>query len=318
MVLFVASSFLMLWSLERLEKRGLAGTVLGTSIMPYCSGLSNLIFAYMLISKRGSKGTLVLENCLVNNITNLTLLLGIPTLIWGMELIPSKNKGGKAKAAKGPIEQHRLNRLSLLLTLFAALFFTAALWIAGKNGKIDQNEGFMLIGIFLFWQMFQIFDVLKYNVQSKTKVGLGMWIEIAFVMVGGYIMFKSIDALIDLLLSLGTGFIGEGGLGWLSGWIMVLPNAMLALYYSMRGRSDIAYSSQVGDGHICIPLCIGLYASFKSITIHESFLISVYLLMGICVVHILTVLFLGRLPRWLGLGLVLSYGYFLYNGLVNV
>lgn len=321
LVLFLGSSFLMIWALERLENRGLAGTVLGTSVMPYCSGLSNLMFALALANKSGSKGGLVLENCLVNNITNLTLLLGLPTLIWGMELIPSANKGkGKAKpkAAKGPAEQHRLNRLSLLLTLFAALFFTGALWVSGKNGKIDYTEGMMLIGIFLFWQMFQIFDVLKYNVQSKTKVGMGMWFEIVLVIIGGYIMFNSIDSLIDTLLNLGSGFIGEGGLGWLSGWIMVLPNAMLAIYYSMRKRSDIAYSSQVGDGHICIPLCIGLYAIFKPIKVHEPFMMSVYLLMGVCVVHILMVLTLGRLPKWLGALLVISYGYFLYEGLVNL
>ena len=313
----------MIWSLDRLEKRGLAGTVLGTSVMPYCSGLSNLMFALALANKGGAKGELVLENCLVNNITNLTLLLGIPTLIWGMELIPSqKSSSGKRKAksktGKGPAEEHRLNRLSLLLTLFAALFFTAALWVTGKNGKIDPSEGMTLIGLFLFWQLFQIFDVLKYNVQSKTKVGMGMWLEVLFVLIGGYIMFNSIDTLIDLLLNLGSGFIGEGGLGWLSGWIMVLPNAMLAIYYSIKKRSDIAYSSQVGDGHICIPLCIGLYAIFNPIKVHEPFLMSVFLLMGVCAVHILIVLLMGRLPKWLGGALVLSYGYFLFKGLVNI
>ena len=43
--LFFAASFLMIWRLGALEKNGLEGTVLGTLIMPYCSGLSNLIFA---------------------------------------------------------------------------------------------------------------------------------------------------------------------------------------------------------------------------------------------------------------------------------
>ena len=147
---------------------------------------------------------------------------------------------------------------------------------------------------------------------------MGMWLEVLFVLIGGYIMFNSIDTLIDLLLNLGSGFIGEGGLGWLSGWIMVLPNAMLAIYYSIKRRSDIAYSSQVGDGHICIPLCIGLYAIFNPIKVHEPFLMSVFLLMGVCAVHILIVLLMGRLPKWLGGALVVSYGYFLFEGLVNL
>ncbi|MCK5723474.1 MAG: sodium:calcium symporter, partial [Gammaproteobacteria bacterium] len=72
LALFFAASFLMIWRLGSLETKGLEGTVLGTLIMPYCSGLSNLIFAYFL-GRSGGSGSMVLENCIVNNVTNLTL-----------------------------------------------------------------------------------------------------------------------------------------------------------------------------------------------------------------------------------------------------
>ena len=86
--LFVAASFLTIWRLEAMTKSGLEGTVLGTLVMPYCSGMGNLIFAFVM-GARGGPGEEVLTNSLVNNVTNMTLLLGLPAIIWGMDVLPT-------------------------------------------------------------------------------------------------------------------------------------------------------------------------------------------------------------------------------------
>ena len=44
MFVFLAASALMIWRLEALGRKGFEGTVLGTVIMPYCSGVGNLVF----------------------------------------------------------------------------------------------------------------------------------------------------------------------------------------------------------------------------------------------------------------------------------
>ena len=41
-----------------------------------------------------------MTNSLVNNVTNMTLVLGLPALIWGMNIIP-KAKPDAAKKKKG-------------------------------------------------------------------------------------------------------------------------------------------------------------------------------------------------------------------------
>ena len=87
--LFMGASLLMIWRLGVLERKGFEGTVLGTLIMPYASGFSNLMFAFVMGRSRGN-GTLVLDNCLVNNVTNLTLLIGLPALVWGLNIFPEK------------------------------------------------------------------------------------------------------------------------------------------------------------------------------------------------------------------------------------
>ena len=46
LILFIAASAVMIWRLEALEKKGFEGTVLGTLVMPYASGFSNLMFAF--------------------------------------------------------------------------------------------------------------------------------------------------------------------------------------------------------------------------------------------------------------------------------
>src|SRR5258708_16654332 len=112
----------MLWRLEAMNKSGVEGTVLGTLVMPYCSGIGNLLFALILGSK-GGPGEDVLTNSLVNNVTNMTLLLGVPAIFWGMNLAPA----AKSKKKKAGNTEHKINRLSLLLTLTAVRFFSGSL-----------------------------------------------------------------------------------------------------------------------------------------------------------------------------------------------
>jgi hypothetical protein len=60
--LFLAGSLLLLWRLEALAGGGMEGTVLGTLVMPYCSGIGNLIFAFLL-GRQGGNGGEVMTNC---------------------------------------------------------------------------------------------------------------------------------------------------------------------------------------------------------------------------------------------------------------
>jgi len=172
---FLCASLLMLWRLEAMLDHGLEGTALGTLIMPYCSGLGNLLFVFIMV-QRGVHGSEVLTNCLVNNVTNLTLLLGLPAVLWGLQVLPArggakkngkaapkaKGKGSGASSAKAgggaAATGAQVNRLSLLLTLTAVLFFTGAAWLLVQDGDLNRTDGLVLTGLFLFWQSFQVFD----------------------------------------------------------------------------------------------------------------------------------------------------------------
>jgi cation:H+ antiporter len=311
--LFVAASFLMIWRLEAMNASGVEGTVLGTLVMPYCSGIGNLLFAFVL-GLKGGPGEDVLTNSLVNNVTNLTLLIGLPTVIWGMNVLPAASAKRKKKR---PNKEHEINRLSLLLTLTAVLFFTGAAWALARDGTLDFSDGLVLVGLFLFWQCFHVFDVLRSNVRQNKSFSWMLPFDLALLAIGAYAVYVSTDWLVDWVMSIHSGFVSAKYLGWLSGWLMVLPNGLLAFYYAWRGNPEVVYSSQVGDGHISIPLCVGVFALYRPIHVPPFFNTGLVILLVAAMIHILFVAVFGRLPRIAGWVLTGAYLVFLYKGLLK-
>ena len=115
----------------------------------------------------------------------------------------------------------------------------------------------------------------------------------------------------------GPGLLVFDNLGWLSGILMVIPNALLAFYYARSRRADIVYSSQIGDGHICIPMCIGLFALFKRIEVPPDLTLGVVTIFCACLVHFAFLCIWGRLPRVVGLLCTGAYAYFIFKGFIQ-
>lgn len=313
LALFVAASFMMIWRLHAMEGKGFEGTVLGTLIMPYCSGFANLIFAYVM-SSSAANGGLVIENALVNNATNLTLLLGL-SAIFGSAVV--MQKGGSKQQAKKHAEFHRLNRLNLLFTLIALFLFTGTLWALAKDGVLDFYDGLVLVGLFLFWQVLHVFEVLKDNIRKNRGFHWSILVDIALLAASAYCIYFAVDRLVEWVSANESPYFSFARLGWFSGLLMVVPNAFLALYYTRINRQDIVLSSQVGDGHICIPMCIGLFAVFNPIRVPDFFQTGAYIILGAGLVHFLCIALIGRIPRFVGFGLIGAYALFLYEGLIG-
>ncbi len=310
--LFLASSLLMIWALEAMNTGGLEGTVLGTLITPYCTGIGNLLVAFVIGRNHGS-GADVMANSLANNITNMTLLIGLPAIIWTMNVLPqSAPAKGKKKKRGGNINRvHEINRLSLLLTLTAVLFFTGAVWALARDGKLDFGDGLVLVGLFLFWQLFHVYDVLKSNLQKNKSLNATLLLYFAALVAAGYAQYVAIDWLDTWLHHRSHGILSEQNYGLLSGLLCALPNGLVALYYGWRGNPEVVYTSQVGDGHICIPLCVGIFALFNTFQMPAMFQTGMYILIGATVVHMFCVVVFGQLPRIVGIGLVIAYAFFL-------
>ncbi len=304
--LFFLASLLVVWRLEVLSGQGIEGTVLGTLVMPFCSGMGNIVFAVVMALNEGT-GKDVLVNCLFNNVTNLTVLIGLPVLIWSMARVPRR----KSQAA---MREHKVGRLSLSLNLLAALFFSLFVWLLAADGVLSRMDGFVLLLLFVFWQCFHIYDVKKTNLLKKQRYPKTLPIDIALLLIGAFAVFVSTDWLVKWFQGLDSAKVPPQMLGWASGVLMVLPNAVLAFYYGMKNRMDVVYTSQSGDAHICIPLCIGIFTAYSALPVGAFLRQSLLILVGLCIVHLLFVMVLGRLPRWAAAGLLAAFGYFLWSG----
>ncbi|MSU69276.1 MAG: hypothetical protein EXS39_00565 [Opitutaceae bacterium] len=197
------------------------------------------------------------------------------------------------------------------------MFFSGVTWTLSLDGQLDRHDGLVLVALFFFWQCFQVFDVLKHNVRQRRSFGPLFYFDVLIVLAGAYGLYVSIDWLVAWLSGHKDGFFNAAHLGWLSGWLMVLPNALLAFYYAARNRADIVYASQVGDGHICIPLCIGLSAMLQPLPVSAFFTTGLAILVGAALVHVVCVAFAGALPRWMGWPLVAAYAGFVGAGLLG-
>jgi cation:H+ antiporter len=304
--LFLLASLLVVWRLEVLSGQGVEGTVLGTLVMPFCSGMGNLVFAWVMALNKGT-GKDVLVNCLFNNVTNLTLLIGLPVLFWGMARVPRR----KSQAA---VREHKVGRLSLALNLLAALFFSLFVWLLAADGVLSRMDGFVLLLLFVFWQCFHIYDVKKTNLLKKQRYPKTLPLDIVLLLIGAFVIYVSTDWLVQWFQALDSEIFPAEMLGWASGVLMVLPNALLAFYYGAKNRMDVVYTSQSGDAHICIPLCIGIFAAYSAFPVGAFLRQSLLILMGLCAVHLLFVIALGRLPRFIAAGLLAAFGYFLWSG----
>lgn len=307
LAMFVAASALMIWRLQAIENKGFEGTVLGTLIMPYCSGFANLAFAYVM-SNTGSNGGMVLENCIVNNATNLTLILGMAAAFGGAAVM---------QPAKKQDRTHRINKLNLLFTLIALFLFTGTLWALAKDGILDFYDGLVLVGLFVFWQILHVFEILKNNIRQNQAFHWSIVIDLLLIGASAYGIYFAVNHLVDWVSTAQSPYFSFTHLGWLSGALMVLPNAFIALYYSHICRQDIVVSSQIGDGHICIPMCIGLFTLFNPIKVPAFFQTGVYVILGAGVVLALAIAAIGRIPRMLGYGLIGGYAFFLYKGIIQ-
>jgi len=313
LAIFIAANAVMVWRLHVMESKGFEGTVLGTLIMPYCSGFPNLVFAYAM-SNSADNGGAVIENCLVNNATNLTFILGLSAL-FGSAAVISKKKTKTEQ--KKHAEYTRINRLNLLFTLIAAFLFTGALWALGKDQELNFYDGLILIGLFVFWQAMHVFEVLKDNIRKERSIHWSIMLDLALMGASAYAVYFSVNHLVDWASTTQNPLFSFTKIGWVSGLLMVLPNAFLALYYAYKGRQDIVVSSQVGDGHICIPMCIGLFSVMNPAQIPASFQTGVYIILGAGLTLFLSIAALGKIPRVVGAGLTGAYAFFLYNGLIQ-
>ncbi|THB77016.1 MAG: sodium:calcium symporter, partial [Desulfobacteraceae bacterium] len=131
LVVFCLVQYLLINRLNSLEKKGFEGTEIGTLVMPYCSGVANIIFVYV-VAESNLPGIPVIENCVVNNVTNLTFILGVTTLFYPITIVsrsPEERHSLKeVMKRRQTMIKTKIDQVNLTGTSITLLFFTGVLW----------------------------------------------------------------------------------------------------------------------------------------------------------------------------------------------
>ena len=327
LALFLAASLFLVWRLEAMLARGLEGTAAGALVMPLCSGLGNLMFV-AVAHRRGVDGGEIAINALGNNLTNLLLIVPLAALVFTLSLRAADTPGAKGKAAKSGARakakgkatgedaetRRRLHALSLFLTLGAAAAFPLIVWALASDGRLDRGDGLALVGLFALWQGFHLYDVRKHQLVNRQRMSAWIWVDAVLAVAAAAVLLASLDWLVNWLATRPAESFGADRLGWITAWLLVLPNAALAAYYAWRRRADIVYASQVGDGHICIPLCLGVAAVIAPLTPPAWFGDALLVLAGAAGLHALSIACFSGLPRWLAPLPLAGYAWCLWRG----
>ncbi len=185
------------------------------------------------------------------------------------------------------------------------------------RGNVGFVGGWMLVGLFLAWQAWHVMAAARNKAGRGGRYAALLAMDFALLLAGSYALYLSTDWLATWVSNIHTGFISARYLGWLSGWLDVLPNAVLAFYYGWKRQPEVVYASQIGDGHICIPLCLGIFALLRPGALRPFFHVGLAILLAAILAHLLFMAFARRLPRLAASALVAAYAVFLWAGLLK-
>ena len=62
---------------------------------------------------------------------------------------------------------------------------------------LDFYDGLVLVGLFLFWQILHVFEVLKDNIRKNKSFHWSMLIDVALLAASAYCVYFAVDHLVE-------------------------------------------------------------------------------------------------------------------------
>ena len=143
------------------------------------------------------------------------------------------------------------------------------------------------------------------NVRQNKGFSWTLPIDLVLLAIGAYAIYVSTDWLVDWISKIHTGFISAKYMGWLSGWLMVLPNAIARrlLRAGRNGRKSFTPRrwATPTSAFPCASACSPCSKQSELPVISSA--PSIVILLGATLVHFFFIAAFGRLPRFVGCAL---------------
>ncbi len=306
LTLIVGGDFLVKGSVGLALKANVSTLVIGMTVVSFGTSAPELLVSLGAAKKGGEDALMSIGNVIGSNIANLALVLGVTALIYPI------------KVQKDSIKQDWPVMVvsTILFILFMAFF-------DGDKYAVNSWEGSILFTLIILFTLFMIWKARKSSKSVKEKgneeieenKGSPLWRNI-LLLIGGCLglIFGS-----QWLLEAATNIASEAGVNPFIIGVTILafgtsvPELAASAIAAYRKQTDIAIGNLIGSNIFNILCVVGLTGTVAKMPLKKEVLnYDAWWMLGISVALLPLMISGGKIHRWKGALLVLSYLIYLF------
>lgn len=304
--LIVGGDFLVKGSVGLALKANVSTLVIGMTVVSFGTSAPELLVSLGAAKKGGEDALMSIGNVIGSNIANLALVLGVTALIYPI------------KVQKDSIKQDWPVMVvsTILFILFMAFF-------DGDKYAVNSWEGSILFTLIILFTLFMIWKARKSSKSVKEKgneeieenKGSPLWRNI-LLLIGGCLglIFGS-----QWLLEAATNIASAAGVNPFIIGVTILafgtsvPELAASAIAAYRKQTDIAIGNLIGSNIFNILCVVGLTGTVAKMPLKKEVLnYDAWWMLGISVALLPLMISGGKIHRWKGALLVLSYLIYLF------
>jgi cation:H+ antiporter len=277
-------------------KTGISPLIIGLTIVAIATSSPELVVSIQAAFK-GSP-SIAVGNVVGSNIANIGLVLGLTALIY-------------------PV---KVNRLATNRELWIMVFIVFLMYALMYNHKFTRLEGFLLLGIFAGYVIYQIkmaqgqlYQTDDPDIKEVIKAkSVKLPLAVAYIFLGGVLLIIGADRFLYGAVGIGQAIgISEAVIGLTVVSVGTsLPELATTVVAAFRRQSDMALGNVIGSNIFNVLSVLGITASIHPLTGGDITWTDLNVMLAFSVVLIPVVWFLGKVNRITGA--VLFLGYILY------
>ena len=267
-------------------------SVIGLTIVAFGTSAPELVVN--VISALNGKSAITLGNVIGSNVINILIILGITSIIYPLTV----------------------GRNTVRYEIPIALFASILTYILSKNGILSKFDGFLLLGFFILFLVYNAYLTVMNREESELDVkNYTLPIAIGVTILGfGLLVFGGkfiVDSAVDLARSFGIServiSVTVVSLG------TSLPELATSVVAAFKKNTDIAIGNVVGSNIFNTFFILGISAVITPIDVPSSAFIDLILNMIASILLLLFVFRNYRLNRAHGLLFLAIYSTYLYS-----
>lgn len=305
--LIIGGDFLVKGAVGMALKANVSTLVIGMTVVSFGTSAPELLVSMGAAKAGGEDALMSIGNVIGSNIANLALVLGITALIYPIK-----------------VQKESLRQDWPVMFFATVLFIVFMKFFDGEKLLVNHWEGgvlFTLIIVFTFFMIWKSRKKAKEGIaieedeEITENKGTPLWKNLSFLVIGCVgLIFGS-----QWLLEAATNIATAAGVSPFIIGVTILafgtsvPELAASAIAAYRKQTDIAIGNLIGSNIFNILCVVGLTGSVAEMPLKKGVLaFDAWWMLGIAFLIFPLMLMGGKIHRWKGALLVLTYGAYIY------